>query len=134
MCHCFCCFGYIFRKINWYILSGFFTLVFGVSLAMVKTDMKNVFFFQNWHAFVFLFFFFWFVSFTYYLLVGFLFLKQKAIHCVSWVFDWSVLCLEVTCWCFFNRYLSNTFELRDTVLSLQALDRPNQKQHELILS
>ena len=34
--HC----GYIFRKINWHILSGFFPLFFGISLAVVKTDMK----------------------------------------------------------------------------------------------
>ena len=38
MCHCFCCCRYIFRKINWHILSGFFLLIFfGIFLAMVKT-------------------------------------------------------------------------------------------------
>ena len=40
ICHCFCYCGYIFRKINWHILSGFFRLFFGISLALVKADVK----------------------------------------------------------------------------------------------
>ena len=51
--------GIIFRKINWHVLSEFYPLVFGISLAMVKTDVKNVLlnsiFFQNWPVFVFCF-------------------------------------------------------------------------------
>ena len=44
LCHCFCCCEYFFRKIKWLILSGFFPLTFfGISQAMVKTDVKNVF-------------------------------------------------------------------------------------------
>ena len=64
LCHCFCCCGYIFRNINWHILSGLFPLVFAISLAIVKTNVKNVFwkfFFQNLHAIFFLFFFLFFV-------------------------------------------------------------------------
>ena len=37
---CFYYCGYIFRKINWHILSRFFHLCFGISLAVVKTDVK----------------------------------------------------------------------------------------------
>ena len=54
--HCFHCYGYIVRKIS--ILSGFFPLAFGISLAMVKTDVKNIlpksFFFQTLAVFFFL--------------------------------------------------------------------------------
>ena len=39
LCYCFSCCGYIFRKINWHILSGFFPLVFAISLATVETDV-----------------------------------------------------------------------------------------------
>ena len=82
--NCFCCCGYIFRKINWHILSGFFPLVFAISLAMVKTVVKNVFwrvffFFQIWPA-LFIFFCLIHLPATYYGWV--LFLKQKVVHCV----------------------------------------------------
>ena len=51
LCHCFCYCGYIF----WHILSGFFSLFFGISLAVVKTGCEMwivwTLFFQKWPAF-----------------------------------------------------------------------------------
>ena len=79
---CFCCYGYIFRKISWHILPIFFTLVFAISLVMVKTDVKIVF----WRVFFFsrtgLSFFSFFRIYVIYLLV-------RYILYVFWVFDWS---------------------------------------------
>ena len=37
--------AYTFRKTNWLILPGFSLWFFGIYLAMVKTDVKNVFLF-----------------------------------------------------------------------------------------
>ena len=76
--------GYIFRKINWEILSGFFPLVFRISLAVVKTDAKNVLlnslFFQNWPAFFYL-------SHICLLRANWvLILKKKHVHCIPWVY------------------------------------------------
>ena len=85
MRHCFCWCGYIFRKINWQIFSVFFPLVFAISLAMVKTDVKNVF----WRVFFsrtgLPFFFFFWICVIYLLCTCYswvLFLKQKVVHCV----------------------------------------------------
>ena len=87
MCHCFCYCGCIFRTINWHILSGFFTLIFAISLAMVKTNVKNfvwrVFFFQNWSPFSF--FFFFFLDLCHFPVTCYswvLLLKQKVVHSV----------------------------------------------------
>ena len=90
MCHCFCCCGYISRKINRHIQSGFFILIlFGISLAMVKTDMKNVF----WKC---LFFFFLYlchlpaICYSWVLL-----LKQKVVHGAS---SFWLVCVVLRCY------------------------------------
>ena len=83
----------IFSKINWHILSGLFPLVFAISLAMVKTNVKNVswkIFFQNLYAIFFFFFFFdlCYLPVTCYSWV--LFLKQKFAH---WVLSFWPVCV-----------------------------------------
>ena len=42
LCHCLHYCESVLRKINRQILSGFFSLIFGISLAIVKTDDRNV--------------------------------------------------------------------------------------------
>ena len=73
---------------------------------MVETDVKNVFWkvFFSTPGLPFFFFFCVVLPFTCYMLFVFCFTNTK-LSTVFWVFDWSVLCLEVKCWCF-----SNTFE------------------------
>ena len=96
MRHCFCCCGYIFRKITWHILSGFFPLVFAISLAMVKTDVKNVFWRVFFSRFGLPFLFFLYLchlSDTYYNWV--LFLKQKVVHCVL---SFWLVCVMLNCY------------------------------------
>ena len=40
--------GYVFQKINWHILSGFFPLIFGISLLVDKKLMQIM---SNWIVF-----------------------------------------------------------------------------------
>ena len=129
LCHCSCCCGHIFRKINWYILSGFFPLVCSISLAMVKTDVKNVLlkmiFFPELGC---NFFIYLFMSFTCYELVRFCFQNRKP-SIVFWVLDCSVLCLEVTHADAFIIPL-NFFRSRyDFVLLLQTLELVQTKNN-----
>ena len=81
MCLCFCCCGYIFRKINWHILSGFFPFFCDMSLTMVKTDVKivswRVLFFKTWPA---IFFFFCICAILLHAIVGVFF--KKFVRCV----------------------------------------------------
>ena len=86
LCHCFCYYGYIFRKINWHILSGFFPFVFCICLAMVKTDVKNVllnsiFSRTGLYFFVSDFCYICLLSASWVLL-----LKKKAVHCILRVY------------------------------------------------
>ena len=105
----------------------FFPVIFAISLAMVKNDVKNVI----WRVFLFpelatFFFFFFFVnlchlSATCYSWV--LFLKQKVVHSVL-SFDWSVCRVKVTCWWFCNTFEFLQMETApcDFMLSLQSLE------------
>ena len=121
LCHCFCCCGYIFRKINWHILPGFFPLVFGISLAMVQTDVKNVLlkslFFQRLATVFFLICIICLLWASWVLC-----LKQKVFHCVLrfWLIS-GLLCLEVTHADAFIIPLNCFRARRDYVLSLPTL-------------
>ena len=118
--YCFCCCEYIFKKINWHILSVFFPLVFAIYLGIVKTDVKNVlwrvFFSRTGPAILCLF---GFVPFACY---GFVF--KTTLSILFWVLDWSVLCLEVTCWCICNnfKFLQIDPVRRDFISSQQTLE------------
>ena len=92
--------------------------------------MKNVLmkslFFQNWPAIFLLCLICLLRS------IWVLFLKQKVVHCVL-SFDWSVLCLKVTCWCFCNAF---EFFLCQALLVItpNVTISPEQKQRKLTLS
>ena len=126
MRHCFCCCEYIFRKINWHIFSRFFPLVFVISLAIVKTHGE--FYFQDLVCHFFIFGIC--VICLLHAIVGFCFQNRK-LPTVFWVFDWSALCLEVTCSCFYNSF--ELFQIEpparcDFVSSLQTLELVQTKK------
>ena len=81
--YCFCCCRYIFRKIRIFS-EGFFPLVFAISLATVKTDVKIFskmsFFFPELVCRFFSFFGLGHLPTTFYSCT--LLLKQKIVHCV----------------------------------------------------
>ena len=110
--------GIIFRKINWHVLSEFYPLVFGISLAMVKTDVKNVLlnsiFSRTGLSLFFVFCVICLVSASWVL-----FLNQKAIHCVL---SFWLICDMLRSSCCFHSTLHFFKFRRDFVLSLQILE------------
>ena len=125
-----------FQKINWHILSGFFPLVFGISLAMDKTNVKNAWlnslFFHNWSVILFFFNLCHLPAKCY---LGFVFKTKSCSFSSEFLTD--LLCLEVTCWC-----LCNTFEFFQSQTWLCVFyhwkhwnqSTPKTNTHKLILS
>ena len=87
--HCFCyCGGYIFWfwKINWHFLSGFFPLVFGISLALWLKLMQKMSYWIVFSSRTGLPFFFDFCHICLLSASWVLFFKKKPVHCILWVY------------------------------------------------
>ena len=129
MCHCFCCCGYIFRKINWHILS-----VFSISLAMVKTDVKNIFWRVFFSRTVQPFFVFLWICVIYLTCYNswVLILNQKVVHCV--LSFWLVCVMLKSYMLMLWQYLSISSDRASQmwwlcVITANTGINPNQKQH-----
>ena len=110
---------FLFEKLTH--LVRIFAFIFGISLAIVKTDVKNI-----WLKSIFSITgqpFFRFLICAICLRSANCFFKEnRKLSIAFWVFGWPVLWLEFKCWCFVIPL--NLFKCirRDSLLSLQTLE------------
>ena len=139
MCHCFYCWGYIFRNMNWHILPGFFGLIFGISLAKVKPDVKNILpkslFSRTWQPYIYIYIHTCIYIYIYINLCHcVLFLKYNIVHCVLSFWMICVMLRSYTCWCFCNNFGFFQTHMWLCVITANIRISPNQKRYELTFS
>ena len=117
--------GYIFRKINWHILSGFFWCEKYITEEYFCPEL-------DYH---FLYIYFFIIICVICLLQAswVLCLKQKVVHCVLRFWLICVMLRSYTCWCFCNTFEIFWSQMWLCVITANTRTSLNQKQHELTL-